>query len=139
MLPGRRSVGEHCCGHRSVPDTYALKALEQGGVAREKVECPPAKNEDFSGEWIADLKWIKSDVPNPETSHQLKIVIADAPRVFAKKGADWMEIKSGKFKFEQRRVPQNGQQSVHAAGTVVARVFSVRRRVGAAHDKVVRC
>lgn len=82
---------------------HALSALQQGGVKRESVGCLPVPEEDFTGEWIADLKWVKSGVVSAEASnYQLKIVIeSDSPRVFAKFDGTWTEVKPDRFKLEK--------------------------------------
>ncbi|MDP9192628.1 MAG: hypothetical protein M3P06_13090 [Acidobacteriota bacterium] len=84
---------------------YALQALGQGGVSRDKVGCPPVPEEDFSGEWIADLKWLKTGVASPETpTYQLKITVAgDAARVFTKLDTEWKEVKPGRFRIETHK------------------------------------
>jgi hypothetical protein len=83
---------------------HALSALQQGGIKRENVDCPPVPEEDFSGEWMADLTWVKSGVPSKTPGYQLKIVIADdSPRVFAKVDTAWTEVKPGRFKLEKHK------------------------------------
>ena len=68
--------------------------------------------EDFTGEWIADLKWVKSGAVAAGTSnYQFKIVIAnDVPRVFTKFDSTWTEVKPGRFKLEK-----DGQSATIAA------------------------
>ena len=81
----------------------ALSALQTRWSKREDVACPPVPEEDFSGEWLADLKWVKSGVVAAETpSYQLKIVIKDAYRRYSLsstlRGRRW---KPGRFKLEK--------------------------------------
>lgn len=82
---------------------HALSALQQGGGKRENVPCPTVPAEDFTGEWIADLKWVKAGAVAAENAnYQFKIVIAnDVPSVFAKFDSTWTEVKPGRFKLEK--------------------------------------
>ena len=76
----------------------AVTALAQGGIARDKIGCRPAADEDFTGEWVADLKWVKSE-PVGERGQQLKLRFAnDTVQIFMKSDSDWVEVKSGKFR-----------------------------------------
>jgi hypothetical protein len=63
---------------------YAISALEKGGGNRENLGCQPSPEENFDGEWIADLKWLKSGaIAADTTSYQLKIVVSgDNVQVF---------------------------------------------------------
>jgi len=79
----------------------AVSALAQGGVARDKIGCLPATDEDFTGEWVADLKWVKIE-PVGEGGPQMKLSFAnDSVQVFMKSDSDWVEVKSGKFRVTQ--------------------------------------
>lgn len=79
----------------------ALEVLEQQGGSREALGCEAATDEDFTGEWIADLKWVKLGVlgDSGEAGAQLKLAFAgDEVRVFMKGGSEWTEVKPGSFK-----------------------------------------
>ena len=55
--------------------------------------CEPVAAEDFTGEWIADLKLVKIE-PVAEGGVQLKLVFAgEDVRVFRKGDPDWVEVK----------------------------------------------
>jgi hypothetical protein len=89
---------------------YALSALKQGGGTPERVGCQPLPEENFDGEWIADLKWLKSGVviPDATATYQLKIVLAGSTaQVFMKGDSGWTEVKPGRFRLEStsRRHP----------------------------------
>jgi hypothetical protein len=91
---------------------YALDALQQDGVTRESIGCPPVPEEDFAGEWIADLESVTPGAIGADASkYELKIVIAnDSPRVFAKFDNVWDEVKPGRFE-----VHKHGQTATVAA------------------------
>jgi hypothetical protein len=81
----------------------AVEALRQGGVSVEKIGCTPPPEEDFDGEWIADLKWVKAGaMPTPAQTYQLKLVLTgDRAQVFMKPASEWVEVKAGKFKVQK--------------------------------------
>ena len=62
-----------------------------------EVQCPPKT--DFTGEWLAEMKWVKTDVPTQGTI-TLKIAVAsdNTARVFTKTSSGWTEVKPGRFK-----------------------------------------
>ncbi|HEY0159151.1 MAG TPA: hypothetical protein VGF28_17825 [Thermoanaerobaculia bacterium] len=82
---------------------HALAALRDGGVERANVGCPPVPEEDFNGEWLADLKPVKNGAAAAEAEkYQLKVVIeGDVPRVFANDDGTWNEVKPGRFTLEK--------------------------------------
>jgi len=76
----------------------AVSAFAAQGVTADKIRCSPAPDEDFTGEWIADLKWVKVE-PVGEGGPQLKLIFSkDSVQVFMKSGSDWVEVKPGLFK-----------------------------------------
>jgi hypothetical protein len=82
---------------------YAISALEQGGGTRENVGCQPSPQENFDGEWIADLKWLKSGAVAADTpAYQLKMVLSgNNVQVFRQAESKWVEVKPGQFKLER--------------------------------------
>ena len=61
-----------------------------------EIRCP--EKSDFTGEWLADMKWVKTDLP-AEGTITLKIAVASdkTARVFMKSSSGWAEVKPGKF------------------------------------------
>jgi hypothetical protein len=75
----------------------AVSAFAQHGVSPDKLGCVRSADEDFSGEWLADLKWVKIE-PFQAGGPQLKMVFeGNNVRVFMKSDSDWSEVKAGKF------------------------------------------
>ena len=76
----------------------AVSAFAQQGIRRETIGCSPAADEDFTGEWVTDLKWVKIE-PIGGDDPQLKLVFEnDTVKVFMKSGDAWTEVKPGTFK-----------------------------------------
>ena len=76
----------------------AVSALAAQGVTADKIGCSPAPDEDFTGEWIADLKWVKVE-PAEKSGPQLKLIFSnDSVQVFMKSDSGWVEVKPGLFK-----------------------------------------
>ena len=83
---------------------HALQAFEQAGVTRDKIACPPVPEEDFRGEWIAELKVVNSGLAGDVDKHKFKIVLSDdEARVFTNGDSDWREVKPGRFKMERNK------------------------------------
>jgi hypothetical protein len=82
---------------------YAVAALKQSGATRENLGCPVPPEENFDGEWIADLQWLKSGAVAPDApTYQLKIVLSGTNvQVFRQVESKWVEVKPGRFKLEQ--------------------------------------
>lgn len=76
-----------------------VAVLDGEGITRDKLRCAARSDEDFSGEWIADLKWVKID-PMVEGGPQLKLLFTSnsSVQVFMKSDSDWTEVKAGQFK-----------------------------------------
>lgn len=76
----------------------AIEVLQKQGLSPDQLKCEPAADADFTGEWVADLKWVKAE-PVGETMPQLKLLFKDNDvQVFMKIGEGWQEIKPGRFK-----------------------------------------
>lgn len=71
----------------------AVSALMKHSPA---IQCP--EKAGFAGDWLAEMKWVKTDLPTQGTM-TLKISIGsdNAVRVFIKPSGDWVEAKPGKF------------------------------------------
>ncbi len=80
----------------------AVEVVEQQGFKRENVGCESKPAEDFTGEWIADLKYAKADaVLANAPPFQLKLVLAPgSAHVFRKQDQAWTEIKPNSFKLQ---------------------------------------
>lgn len=89
-----------CAGEPS-----ALEALKQAGATRERIGCTEEPEENFDGEWLADLRWTKSGpVTPPSATYPLKVVVAGARvQVFVQAEGKWIEVKAGAFRIEKHQ------------------------------------
>jgi hypothetical protein len=79
----------------------ALSALREGGASVESLACQPAADTDFTGDWVAELKWQKTE-PVGEGGQALKLSIGGGTvHVHMKAGDAWVEVKEGKFSMSQ--------------------------------------
>jgi hypothetical protein len=79
----------------------ARSALRESGASVESLACRPAADTDFTGDWVAELKWQKTE-PIGEGGQALKLSIGGGVvRVHMKAGDAWVEVKEGKFSMSQ--------------------------------------